>query len=81
MGQVWLRLSGARELRRASAHSYWELARRAEAGLGGGGHIFEGLMWEELLEETVWLAEAVAAEANGRPRASPGTLCNFRIQL
>ncbi len=49
-----------------------QVARRAEAGLGGGGHIFEGLMWEELLEETVWLAEAVAAEANGRPRASPG---------
>ena len=48
------------------------MARRAEEGLDGGGHIFEGLMWEELLEETVWLAEAMAAEANGRPRASPG---------
>eukprot|EP00908_Phaeocystis_cordata_P025117 Transcript_7572.p2 GENE.Transcript_7572~~Transcript_7572.p2 ORF type:complete len:393 (-),score=159.14 Transcript_7572:13-1191(-) len=31
--QVWLSLSGARELRRASAHSYWELARRAEAAV------------------------------------------------
>ena len=30
---MWLSLSGARELRRASAHSYWELARRAEAAV------------------------------------------------